>query len=365
VAIEGDAIAFAKAWARRAGADVESAPAFGTASATVDRAGNAVRIDFSATRRETYRHPGALPDVTPSGIEDDLARRDFTVNAMAIPIAGPLVGRLLDPFGGRADIRRRRVRMLHPRSPQDDPTRAFRAARFALRLEFAVAPETRRWIGEARKAGAFDAVSGDRLRREIALLLGEQPPERAAGAMAALGLDRAIHPSLQVTPAIRRRLRVLGSDVVPKGEDRFWAALAAWLLDLPPGAAREVADRLQIAGARREELLGAAAAFRSARTLLADGAPDSEIAAAARGWSPARIATIASALSPVRRARFLAARKRGDAVRLGIGGGDLRKSGVPAGPAIGIALDRTWRARVDRRIARAEELPYALRKSRT
>ncbi len=360
VAIVGDAIHFARLWAPRVRGAVEAAPSFGTASVLVDGP-RPLRVDFSSTRGETYRHAGALPDVFPAGIAEDLARRDFTINAMAIPLTGPHVGNLLDPFGGRDDLRRKTIRMLHRGSPYDDPTRAFRCVRFALRFGFRIARQTRRWIAEARSAGAFAAVSGDRLRREIFLLLREQSPLHAVAGLGRIDLVRAIDPSLAVTSAVRRRFKSLEGAPLVSPADRTWAALIAWALDLSPDARARVADRLQIAGARRAELGRAPDDRRALDRLFASHAPDSEIASLSRQWSAEECEAIASALSRVRRTRFLRARRRGDAVLLAIGGADLKRCGLAPGPAIGRALEQTWRARVDRRIRRAGELRYALR----
>ena len=362
VAVEGDAIAFARAWGRERGVDVDAAPAFGTATARAGSGSRAVRVDFSSTRGERYRRPGALPEVFPAGIEEDLRRRDFTINAMAIPLTGPSRGDLVDPHGGREDLRRGVIRLLHSRSPHDDPTRAFRALRFALRFDFRIAADTRRWIDEARSAGAFSAVSGDRLRRELRLLFSEQSPALAVPALARLGLDRAIDPALAASAAVRRRLRRLGETRRRVPEDvRFGAALLAWGLDLAPATGRRVADRLGLAGDLRRAFLRVGEDLASIRARLRSSAGDSGVAAFARGLSEAEALALESALSEREAARFRRAARKAARIRLAIRGEDLRRSGMDAGPAIGRALDRTWRARVDGRIRRSDELAFALR----
>ncbi|HET9796004.1 MAG TPA: hypothetical protein VFS34_16245 [Thermoanaerobaculia bacterium] len=364
VAIEGDAIAFARAWGRARGIAIESSDAFGTASARIGGGPRARRVDFSSTRGERYPHPGALPEVFPAGIEEDLRRRDFTVNAMAIPLTGPARGAVLDPHGGREDLRRGVVRMLHARSPHDDPTRACRAVRFALRFGFRIGAETRRWIAEAISAGSFSAVSGDRLRRELKLLFSEQPPARAASGLARLGLDRAIDPGLAATAAARRRLRRL--EEISRGasdETRFLAALLAWGLDLPGEDRRRVAVRLGLAGEAGSIYVRAAADLADLKTRLSGGSAESEIAAFARGLGEAEALALESALGPRQAARFRSARRKASRVRLAIRGEDLKRSGMAPGPAIGRALERTWRARVDGRIRPADELAFALREA--
>ena len=370
VAVEGDAAAFARDWARASGGRVVSSSEFGTAAVEPGAPGSVARVDFAGTRGESYRSPAALPSVRPSGLDEDLARRDFTVNAMAIPLNGPARGKLIDPFGGRADLSRRILRMLHAASPHDDPTRAFRAVRFAMRMGFRIDPETRRWISRAIESGAFDALSGDRLRREILRLFAEQPASGAVRAMEALGLPRTLSPGFVSRPATRRRLARL--DTLARspriartaGKDGIaWAALYSWSLDLPEGDRAAAADRLGLAGERRREFLALALRARESRA-AAQGKKISALAALCRGWTIETVLAAASALDPEASSRLLRARFLASSVRLRITGADLAKAGVGPGPAIGRALEQTWRARIDRRIVPGQELPYALAEAR-
>ena len=377
IAVEGDAAAFARGWARASGGKVVSSSEFGTAAVEPAASGAAGRVDFAGTRRESYRSPAALPSVRPSSLEEDLARRDFTVNAMAIPLNGPDRGKLIDPFGGRADLSGRVLRMLHPASPQDDPTRAFRAVRFAMRLGFRIDPETRRWISRAVDSGAFDALSGDRLRREVLLLFAEQPAAASVRAMAALGLPRTLSPGFLSLAATRRRLERLDALALrharkaalrrgprPGTADPVaWASLLSWSLDLPEGDRAAAADRLGLAGERRREFLALALRARDSRA-AAKGKKISALAALCRGWTPETVLAVASALDPVGASRLLRARSLSSSVRLRITGADLARAGVGPGPAIGRALEQTWRARIDRRIVPGQELPYALAEAR-
>ncbi|MFY9552480.1 MAG: tRNA nucleotidyltransferase, partial [Thermoanaerobaculia bacterium] len=162
LAVEGDAEAYSRSLAEALSASRRAHGRFGTATLELP---SGDRLDVASTRRETYAGPGALPDVTSGGpIEEDLRRRDFTVNALALEVAPGR--RLVDPFGGRADLARGVIRFLHALSPQDDPTRALRAVRYANRLGFRIAPSARTAIRAAIASGAFRGVSGDRLRRE-------------------------------------------------------------------------------------------------------------------------------------------------------------------------------------------------------
>ncbi|MGH9442901.1 MAG: hypothetical protein ACRD16_11570 [Thermoanaerobaculia bacterium] len=360
VAIEGDAMAFARGWARAFRGRLTASSEFGTAAVELGTGTAAVRVDFAATRAETYSSPAALPRVRPAGIGEDLARRDFTINAMAIPLNGPAAGKVLDPFGGRRDLSRGLIRMLHAGSPGDDPTRAFRAIRFARRFRFRIEPGTRRWIARAIAAGAFERLSGDRRRREVLRVLSEGEIRGAVRAMAALGLARTIASGLGARPTTLRRLGRLES-LARRGRPSGWAALLAWSLDIPVSGRREAARRLGLAGGAARDFETIGLRVREARAAEGSGKKKvSDLAAAVRGWPDDTVLAVASALEPAAAARLLRARALAARVRLKISGDDLTRSGIAPGPAIGRALDQTWRARIDRRIAAAQELPYAL-----
>jgi tRNA nucleotidyltransferase (CCA-adding enzyme) len=186
IAVQGDAIALAGRLADAlGGARVTVHRAFGTAVVR----GAGVRIDVAATRRERYARPAALPIVTPAGIEADLGRRDFTVNALAAALTGRHFGDVLDPFGGRADIASGLIRVLHPASFRDDPTRLFRAVRYAARLEYSLDPPTAALARDAIAAGLVGELSGARVRAELLALLGESAGTVAAALALAAGMD--------------------------------------------------------------------------------------------------------------------------------------------------------------------------------
>ena len=147
VAVEGEV----EALARRLGGEARTHERFDTASVRVD----GLEVDLAATRSETYAHPGALPEVRPASLADDLSRRDFTINAMAVPLAGD--PELIDPHGGLEDLGRGELRVLHPGSFEDDPTRAVRAARYAARYGFALERTTAELI---RRADLGHRVTG-------------------------------------------------------------------------------------------------------------------------------------------------------------------------------------------------------------
>ncbi len=152
-------------------------------------------LDLITARKETYEKPGALPTVTPSTIEDDLRRRDFTINAMALRLDGEGLGEILDPLKGQTDLEQGAIRALHPNSLLDDPTRIFRAIRYEGRYGFAMDAETLGMI-DAKALNVLHSLSGERLRRELDLILDEEQSAGMLARAASLGVLTAIHPRM-------------------------------------------------------------------------------------------------------------------------------------------------------------------------
>lgn len=174
VAVEGDAITLAHNLAVHLKGNFCRHHAFGTATAEIGE----YKIDFAAARKEDYSHWGALPKVVPAAIKEDLSRRDFTINAMAISLNRADYGTLLDLYGGVADLKRGIIRVLHPKSFLEDPTRILRAVRFEQRFYFSFDKDTRALMDEALRADALKLVNLHRLRDELILILKEPAPRR-------------------------------------------------------------------------------------------------------------------------------------------------------------------------------------------
>jgi tRNA nucleotidyltransferase (CCA-adding enzyme) len=356
VVVESDALVFARRLSETLGVPARVHERFGTATLEMPGGGH---LDVARSRRETYERPGALPRVEPAPIEEDLGRRDFTINAMALELAPG--ARVLDPFEGKADLEKGVVRMLHAGSPQDDPTRAFRAVRYANRLGFRIEAKTRRWIAEASRRGVFDAVSGDRLRRELRLLFSEANRARAVRLLCRLGLDREIDPALpreaSVFGRLRRAERIAGRH---PGKTSWLLSLLTWSAGLDSADLERLSRRLSLAGGEARSLRAWPDVLRALRS---EGRRASPSAILARGVSANEIAAAAAALTGSaagRLERALCALE----TRLAIAGRDLVAAGVPAGPSIGRALEATLSARRDRQISRRQELGYALAAAR-
>jgi tRNA nucleotidyltransferase (CCA-adding enzyme) len=315
--VEGDAAELAAAL----GAEVVEHERFATAKVGLD----GHEVDIAAARAETYPHPGALPVVEPAaGIAADLGRRDFTINAMAIPLQGE--PRLIDPRGGRNDLEAGLLRVLHERSFEDDPTRALRAARYAARFGFEPEPRTAALL----RAADLAAVSAERREAELLRLAAEAHAARGFELLAEWGL------------------------VEPRAGGVSLATAVAELLSLPPW--REVAPR-------DRTVLAAALGPAGGELELAASRParPSQGVELARGRSGAELA-LARGLGAAWLDRYLLEWR---SVRLEIDGRDLIEAGVPQGPALGRGLAEALRRKLDGEIAgRDEELAAALAAAR-
>lgn len=175
IVVEGDGIQFAQALGTRFRAKIISHRRFGTATVILT---NGHKIDVATARKETYPHPGSLPVVSAGSLRNDLFRRDFTVNAMAVSIGKDKFGQLIDYFGGKKDLESKKIRVLHDLSFIDDPTRILRGIRFEKRYNFKFEAATFRILKKAIKQRMLDRVQPHRLRDELLLILKEEDPLR-------------------------------------------------------------------------------------------------------------------------------------------------------------------------------------------
>ena len=313
IAVEGDAAALG----RRLGGEIRTHARFATATVHVDD----VELDLATTRSETYPAPGALPAVRPAPLSEDLARRDFTVNAMALPLAGE--PELIDPHGGLRDLEGATLRVLHDRSFVDDPTRALRAARYAARYGLTLEAGTETLLRDAD----LDTVSRDRVEAELRKLAREPRSRRGFELLDDWGLIELDTRSAELIDAVDG---VLASEPWAGVVDRDKAVLAAALgrgLD----AARELA---------------------SAQPASPSGAVE-----LARGHDGVALA-LARALGADWIDRYVSEWRK---VRLSIDGDDLLAAGIPEGAALGRGLAAAMRARLDGETSGAEdELRIAL-----
>jgi tRNA nucleotidyltransferase (CCA-adding enzyme) len=171
ITVEGNGMRLADSFAaRHQGARVTHYPSFKTATVHLP---DGSLVDFATARKEIYVRGGVFPKVKPSSIKDDLFRRDFTVNAMAIAINPETWGKVIDPFEGMADLGGKRLRILHEKSFLDDPTRILRAARFKARLGFSMEAKTLRLLKSAIKIKVLDTIKPQRYLKDFNKILKE------------------------------------------------------------------------------------------------------------------------------------------------------------------------------------------------
>jgi tRNA nucleotidyltransferase (CCA-adding enzyme) len=352
LAVEADARSAARALAERLGGTAREHERFGTARV---QAGG-LAFDLATTRRETYERPGALPRVEQAPLAEDLARRDFAFNAMAIGLTGDDLGHLYDPHGGLDDMRAGSVRVLHDRSFLDDPTRLLRALRYEARLGFTMHPDTEQLARAAVGEDALATVSGPRIRDELMDLLAESKAAAGVARMAELGIDRALHPALSADPAL---VASTSLGAVAIGADRGLASLAALSSEAPEELDEWLAE-LHLPAAERDRVArGARGGARLARELHSRDHTPSELASLLGGEPPEALA-LALALGAPPEPILRWAEELHD-VRLEISGEDLIAAGVPEGPAVGRALAQTLARKLDGLVSgREQELETAL-----
>jgi tRNA nucleotidyltransferase (CCA-adding enzyme) len=336
------------------------------ASATMhERFGTAVvawrqgRIDLAERRAESYPAPGALPRVRPGGAGEDLARRDFTVNAISVALGGSARGQLQAAEHALQDLHAGRLRVLHDESFRDDPTRLLRLARYRARLGFELEPHTAELAAQALASGALETVSRARVGAELRLALHEEDALAALSALDELGVLRAIASSPEGSPRLRLDAELVrrALALLPADGRADLLMIASLLLDLtasdgedPEEIMYELLDGLEFTAAERERIM---------RSALVAPALIAEMAGATKP-SQLHDALFAHTLEAVALAGALSERGAASVtdeaadwltrlrhVRLAINGDDLLEAGISAGPQLGLRLDAALARKLD------------------
>jgi tRNA nucleotidyltransferase (CCA-adding enzyme) len=362
LAVDGDATLLGRTLAEALGARLTVHAAFGTAAIDTEEGS---RLDLATVRRESYAAEAALPQVFPGTLREDLLRRDFTVNSMALALEDLGYPELVDPSGGRADLAKGLLRVHHERSFLDDPTRILRGVRFEARLDLAFEVETERWAREAIASGVFDLLSADRLAAEIELVLSEDADVaimwrrlEELGLLAAIGFAPA--------PATPERLAAVcglahewrgrygdNQPLSPSG-----ALQRAALFDQPVALRPRLGERLRLPPTAITELDGLA---DLAALLTRPEVAPHRLNGALEGLSAeALVLLLSRSPGTEAAARVHAHLTEQRPLRLRIDGETLLARGFPPGPGIGRALRATRDARLDRRIGADDELTFAI-----
>lgn len=350
--VEGDAVAVGAELAARHGGSLRSHSQFGTASVQIPSP--ALELDFVTARTEYYEEPSALPQVEPASLRHDLHRRDFTINTLALCLSPARYGWLYDFYGGRRDLRKRYIRVLHNLSFIDDPTRLLRAARLAARLGFDVEPRTRALIGDAVEQDLLSRTTPARVTHELRLLLAEELPERAVALLDELGLLHALHPELRWSPRLAERFMAARALQHDGHQDRLYIGVLTY--HLSEAGREQLITRYQL-GAALSRLLQDLSALRRVLPRIADPsiAPSAlDLALQPLSDTALLVGLLMEEGTP---AAAAIARYRHElrprATRLG--GRDLLAMGVQSGPQVGALLAGLRAAMLDGTLRDAAE----------
>lgn len=314
-------------------------------------------IDLAMARQESYTHPGALPTVTPGTMQQDLARRDFSINAMAVSLGEDSFGELLDPFDGQSDLRTRTVRVLHDDSFRDDATRILRAARYAVRLRFTLEPNTESLL--RRDSSYLDTISAARLRDEFERVLQESRADATLGLLQDLEVLTSVFPAIALTPVT---LQALQSARDYAQIDTVATSLSILAQGLSKEDRRGIVERLAMDTHWRKVIQDTGLLHKKLEkaSAITTQTPNSEIYALLQDLEESAIlgcALLASAV-PLRQRLMLYLNKLRD-VRPIMNGSDLLALGVPMGPQVGELLHDLLMARLDRQVVtRQDELKF-------
>jgi tRNA nucleotidyltransferase/poly(A) polymerase len=320
----------ARSIAKRVGGRLRSFPQFLTYKVTVE---GQPEIDIATARKERYRAPGALPTVTAGHLKDDLLRRDFSINAMAVDL---LTGEMHDPAGGERDLAALLIRVLHERSFLDDPTRIFRAVRLATRLGFSLEADTARLLDSAISSGALATIARERIWRELFLAFDEDHAPNAVAALSAAGVLEVLFERRPPNPGLEDRLVRTAAALrgpVLDGQAMYTAALLhgnASPVDLEGSGFSQKRARNII------QLANEQARFQDA---LAETTSDHQRFRLFKHASPEMLSIVALAI-PGQQSN-VARYQEFQSFKLPLRGNDLE---VPLGPHVARALERTREA---------------------
>jgi tRNA nucleotidyltransferase (CCA-adding enzyme) len=361
--VEGDGIKFAERLAEDMGGRIRAHRKFCTAVVILS---DGQKIDVATARLEYYEHPAALPTVELSSIKLDLFRRDFTINALAIELNPGRFGQLVDFFGGKKDIKEKKIRVLHSLSFIEDPTRILRAIRFEQRYSFSIGSQTEKLIKNALKLDMLSKLSGSRIFHELKLILEEENPIVCVKRMESFDVLYLIHPILKLN---QKKEKIL--EEIQKVLD--WYALLytlptpeRWLVyflgltfDSSPEDIKSLSKRLNFPKSLKEQMLTIMEHVRDVRNKLYEyqkrGGPLSEVYFI---LSPVPIEGIlfvmaSCKLEKVKKIISLYLSKLKD-VKIDITGHDLMEMGIPPGPDYGYILKEVLRAKIDNKAPHRE-----------
>lgn len=340
--VEGDAPKLAGLLAQRGGGVVVVHRRFGTAKFRCQD----LSLDLATARAETYAHPGALPTVKPGSINDDLLRRDFTINAMAIHLDPDNFGKLVDPFRGEKDLEHKLIRVLHEKSFVDDATRMLRAIRYEQRFDFQLETTTEQLL--RRDLSMLHTISGDRIRHELELIFKEERPEKPVQRAGELGLLQKIYPSLKGDGWLREKFQQARSITYPPPLGLYFSLL---VYHLSQKEGEDFIARLRIPGATARVVRDTFHLKENLPSLASPELLPSAIYRLLQDYSPASILTCAIASdSTLLRQRLQLYLNKLRYIKTSLNGKALQQMGISPGPRLGEILRQLHDARLDQRV---------------
>jgi len=352
--VEGDAVKLAQRVAETSPAKLLAHHRFGTAKLRYEN----FTLDLATARKETYAKPGALPTVTPGTLKDDLVRRDFSINAMAISLAANDYGELVDPYQGKSDLEHRLIRILHSESFSDDATRILRGVRYEQRLGFEFEAQTVQLL--KRDISMLDTISGDRIRHELELIFKEKQPDLVIKRLGELGVLPIISPFLKgdgwIAEKFDRARRLKKPTQLPS---LYFCLL---IYSFSKTGIEQFLARLNISAKLSRAMRDTLRLKTNLPLLDKPSLKPSEIYYLLREYEPAAIQAnaIASDSSMVHHylQLFLTELRY---VRTSLNGEELKRLGISAGPEMGKALQVLHKAKLDGEVStKADEKKLAL-----
>jgi len=231
IVVEGDGIAFAKELGEKLkAAKVVVHEKFGTGVVVLE---DGFKIDVASSRVEYYEYPTSLPTVESGNIKQDLYRRDFTINAMAVEIDYADFGKLIDYFKGYDDLNKKKIRVLHNLSFVEDPTRIIRGIRFAVRYDFDIEESTHKFMIDAIEKGFLEKLTWKRVKEELKIILSEKNSKKAVYKLFEYGILRAVHPNISLSDKMKEDIENLekNTDLIAKLNIEKWIIYFLLLLE--------------------------------------------------------------------------------------------------------------------------------------
>ncbi len=339
--VVGDAVALAQELAEIKKAKTITHPHFMTAKLTWAE----FSVDFTTARSETYAKPGALPIVKPSSIEDDLFRRDFTINAMAICLNTSCYGELIDHCGGQSDLDHKLIRVLHEKSFIDDATRIWRGLRYEQRLDFQLEETTLKLL--KRDTPMLDTISGDRIRYELECIFGEAEPEKVLRRAGELGVLKKLHPALKSNGWLRKNFEKARkqSSLTPPPLGLYLALLT---YQLDSEECDKLSSHLKLPKPAGQVVHDAATLKAKLKMLAYPELTSSYVYRILHCYSPSAITAISIATaSPVARQHMEIYLHKLRYVKPALHGADLLKMGLTPGPQVKEVIARLHEAKLD------------------